>query len=92
MVSDTLMRKRWCGHGLVFDRIYRINRIEGRREERGRRGNHAEDARGKRKTPIVGKATLTLRRGHGVSYLEGLAVTTRDSTCSGVFSLLLPVS
>ena len=43
-VSDTLMRKRWCGHGLVFDRIYRINRIEGRREERGRRGNHAEIA------------------------------------------------
>lgn len=29
MVSDTLMRKRWCGHGLVFDRINRINRIEG---------------------------------------------------------------
>lgn len=37
MVSDTLVRKRWWGYGLVFDRIYRIcriNRIEGRREER----------------------------------------------------------
>ena len=55
------------------------------RKSRGERG-------GERETPIGGKATLTLRRGHGVSYLEGLAVTTRDSTCSGVFSLLLPVS
>ena len=86
------MRKRWWGYGLVFDRINRINRIEGRQKERGRRGNHAESAEGIRGTLIGGKATLTLRRGHGVSYLEGLAVTTRDSTCSGVFSLLLPVS
>ena len=23
------VRKRWWGYGLVFDRIYRINRIEG---------------------------------------------------------------
>ena len=46
MVSDTLVRKRWWGYGLVFDRIYRINRIEGRQEERGRRGNHAESAKG----------------------------------------------
>ena len=41
MVSDTRC-KRW--YGLVFDRIYRINRIEGRREEREEHGNHAEDA------------------------------------------------
>ncbi len=43
----------WCqtpevqgvvGVRLVFDRIYRINRIEGRGQERGRRGNHAESA------------------------------------------------
>jgi hypothetical protein len=40
------MRKRWWEYGLVFDRIYRINRIEGRREERGRRRNHAESAKG----------------------------------------------
>ncbi len=45
MVSDTLIQEV-VGHGLVFDRIYRINRIEGRREERGRRGNHAESAEG----------------------------------------------
>ena len=41
------VRKKWWGYGLVFDRIYRINRIEGRQEERGRRGNHAESAEGK---------------------------------------------
>ena len=37
------------GHGLVFDRIYRINRIEGDegQKERGRRGNHAESAKGR---------------------------------------------
>ena len=46
MVSDTRC-KGWWGYGLVFDRIYRINRIEGRQEERGRRGNHAESAEGK---------------------------------------------
>ncbi len=61
---------------------------EGTRKARKSRGERGWE----RKTPIGGKATLTLRRGHGVSYLEGLAVTTRDSTCSGVFSLLLPVS
>ena len=55
MVSDTLMRKRWCGHGLVFDRIYRINRIEGRGEERGRRGNHAESAEGKEKLRLLAR-------------------------------------
>ena len=59
MVSDTLVRKRWWGYGLVFDRI---DRIEGRQKERGRRGNHAESAEGKRGTLIGGKATLTLRQ------------------------------
>ena len=47
MVSDTLIQEV-VGHGLVFDRIYRINRIEGRGQERGKRGNHAESAEGKR--------------------------------------------
>ena len=47
MVSDTLVRKRWWGYGLVFDRINRINRIEGRQKERGRRGNHTGSAEGK---------------------------------------------
>ena len=61
MVSDTLVQGV-VGHGLVFDRIYRINRIEGRGQERGRRGNHAESAEGKRGTLIGGKATLTLRQ------------------------------
>ena len=46
MVSDPV-RKGWWGYGLVFDRIYRINRIEGRGKERGRRGNHAESAEGR---------------------------------------------
>ena len=46
MVSDTRCKGWW--YGLVFDRIYRINRIEGRGQERGRRGNHAESAEGKR--------------------------------------------
>ncbi len=64
MVSDTLVQEV-VGVRLVFDRIYRINRIEGRREERGRRGNHAEGAEGK--TPIVGKATLTLRQYHCIT-------------------------
>ena len=49
------VHKGWWGYGLVFDRIYRVNRIEGRGKERGRRG-------GERGTPIVGKATLTLRQ------------------------------
>ena len=66
MVSDTWC-KGWWGYGLVFDRIYRINRIEGRREERGRRGNHAEIAEGERGTPIGGKATLTLRQYHCIT-------------------------
>ena len=43
MVSDTLMQEV-VGVRLVFDRIDRINRIEGRGQERGRRGNHAESA------------------------------------------------
>ena len=37
MVSDTRC-KGWWGYGLVFDRIYRINRIEGGD------GRNAEDA------------------------------------------------
>ena len=37
MVSDTLVQGV-VGHGLVFDRIYRINRIEGGD------GRNAEDA------------------------------------------------
>ena len=38
-----------------FDRIYRINRIEGRQEERGRRGNHAEIAKGERELRLVAR-------------------------------------
>ena len=57
-VSDTLAQEVV---GAGFDRIYRINRIEGRREERGRRGNHAESAEGKGNSDGW-KATLTLRR------------------------------
>ena len=53
MVSDTLMRKRWCGHGLVFDRIYRINRIEGD----GRNAEGAEITRRARR----GKLRLVAR-------------------------------
>ena len=61
MVSDTLVQAV-VGYGLVFDRIYRINRIEGGD------GRNAEDAeitrraRREEETPIVGKATLTLRQ------------------------------
>ena len=44
MVSDTRCARGGGGYVLVFDRI---NRIEGRREERGRRGNHAESAEGR---------------------------------------------
>ena len=65
MVSDPV-RKGWWGYGLVFDRIYRINRIEGRGEERGRRGNHAESAEG-RGNSDGGKATLTLRQYHCIT-------------------------
>ena len=54
MVSDPV-RKGWWGYRLVFDRIYRIDRIEGRREERGRRGNHAEIAEGKGKLRLVAR-------------------------------------
>jgi hypothetical protein len=43
------------GVRLVFDRIYRINRIEERGEERGRRGNHAESAEGKGKLRLVAR-------------------------------------
>ena len=48
MVSDPV-RKRWWGYGLVFDRIYRINRIERRNAEgseitrRSRRGKGNSD-------------------------------------------------
>ena len=52
------VRKRWRGYGLVFDRIYRI-------EGGGRNAEDAEitrRARREEETPIVGKATLTLRR------------------------------
>jgi hypothetical protein len=43
------------GYGLVFDRIYRIIRIEGRGKERGRRGNHAEGAEGKGELRLVAR-------------------------------------
>ena len=61
MVSDPV-RKGWWGYGLVFDRIYRINRIEGdgRRNAEGA-GITLRARRGKR-TLIGGKATLTLRQ------------------------------
>ena len=55
MVSDTRCARGGGGYGLVFDRIYRINRIEGRREERGRRGNHAEGTEGERKLRLVAR-------------------------------------
>ena len=53
MVSDTLVRKRWWGYGLVFDRIYRINRIEGD----GRNAEGAEITRRARR----GKLRLVAR-------------------------------
>ena len=48
MVSDTLVRKRWWGYGLVFDRINRINRIEGD-------GRNAEGAEGKGELRLVAR-------------------------------------
>jgi hypothetical protein len=54
MVSDTLVQEV-VGVRLVFDRIYRINRIEGRGQERGRRGNHAESAEGKGELRLVAR-------------------------------------
>ena len=91
MVSDTRCARGGGGTGWF---LTGFTGFTGLRDE-GRNAKGAEitrRARREEETPIGGKATLTLRRGHGVSYLEGLAVTTRDSTCSGVFSLLLPVS
>ena len=57
MVSDTLMQEV-VGHGLVFDRIYRIEGGEGTRKARKSRG----ERRREEETPIVGKATLTLHQ------------------------------
>ena len=91
MVSDTRSARGGESTGWLLTGFTGLTGLRGD----GRNAEGAEITRRARRgkgTLIGGKATLTLRRGHGVSYLEGLAVTTRDSTCSGVFSLLLPVS
>ena len=80
------LRKGWRGYGPVFDRIYRINRInriEGR-------GNHAESAEGKGKLRLVvakhNHIFLALGRLGGVNYSQWLSARRWPRTfCFRIF-------